>query len=72
MRCRISGQRGAVCPAQVCLAGELDRFAQRAVIPVAAMERVGGPAELIGVIDSAGYTAEPPAPPSPGSVRNVT
>ena len=24
-----------------------------------------GPAELIGVIESAGYTAEPPAPPSP-------
>jgi len=26
-----------------------------------------GPAELIGVIESAGYTAEPPAPPSPDS-----
>lgn len=70
---------GAVCSARVCLADELvpgflDRFAQRAVtgqrvagnvIPVAAMERVGGPAELIGVIESVGYTAEPAAPPSP-------
>jgi hypothetical protein len=77
---------GAVCPGRVCLAGELvpgflDHFAPRTVtgqrvagnvIPVAAMERVGGPAELIGVIESVGCAAEPPAPPSPGSVRNVT
>ena len=30
-----------------------------------------GPAELIGVIESAGYTAEPPAPPDPDQPRGA-